>query len=78
MAYCILFLKERELILFCPHQSEPSAYCQRTNQVKLENLNLDVFLPFLYLYVGKIDKNYWHVIVVHYPQPVADIEEKQQ
>ena len=38
---------------------------------KVENLYLDVPLLFLFLYVGKPDKYYWHIIKVHYLQLVA-------
>ena len=43
-----------------------------TNQsTKVENLDLDFPLLYLYPYIGKPDKCYRHIIEVHYIQPVG-------
>ena len=43
-----------------------------TNQsTKVEHINLDVPLLYLYSYVGKPGKYHQHIIEVHYLQPVG-------
>ena len=65
MAYV---LEKREFILFCTHQNVCSAYCQQTNQLKMENLD---FLYCFYIFMFEDEKNHLHILVIHYPQSVT-------
>ena len=63
--FLIYVLEKGESILFCLHQNV------RTLSLLLQNLDLDVPLLFLYPYVGRPGQYHWHMIKIHYPQPVA-------
>ena len=74
MSICLiafdLCFAEKRIEFVLPSSKFTFSLLSVNNQLKLKNLDLDVPLLFLYPY-GKLNKYHWHIIEVHYLQPVA-------
>ena len=73
MSICPIFFYlcfgEKRMDFVSPHQNLGPVYCLRTSRLMLKNLDLDVPILFLYLYVRRPDKYHQDIIEAHYPQP---------